>query len=99
MRTTIDIHDPLLERAKLLAARLGKNLSEVVNDALTEKLSREESPPAVAGGFQMLTYGMDGTQPGVDLNSSQSIETAMEVVQHDSGSSAVHSSRSIGQAG
>ena len=38
MRTTIDIHEPLLERAKRFAAGRGKNLADVVNDALSEKL-------------------------------------------------------------
>jgi hypothetical protein len=47
MKTTIDIADPLLRRAKQLAARRNTSLKQVVEDALRQALeaeSRARSP-------------------------------------------------------
>jgi hypothetical protein len=41
MKTTIDIADPLLERAKRLAARRGTTLKQVVEEALRDALHAE----------------------------------------------------------
>jgi hypothetical protein len=78
MRTTIDIHDPLLERAKRFASGRGKNLADVVNDALSEKLGREERPPSIAKPFQVVTFGEGGLQPGIDLNSNADLQDALD---------------------
>ena len=84
MRTTIDIHDPLLERAKQFAARRGKSLADIVNDALTEQLGREEQPMPVVQPFRLLTFGHGGTRPGIDLNSNASTQDAMDDEHRDS---------------
>ena len=78
MRTTIDIFDPLLERAKAFAAGRGKNLADVVNDALLEKLGREESVTAHAKPFKLPTFGTGGLRPGVDLNSNASLQELLD---------------------
>ncbi len=78
MRTTIDILDPLLERAKRFAADRSQNLADVVNDALAEKLGREESPVAEAKPFRFITFSGDGVQPGVDLNDHASIQRVLD---------------------
>jgi hypothetical protein len=80
VRTTIDIHDPLLERAKRFAAKRGQNLADIVNDALTEKLGREEHPAAVTRPVKLPTFGAGGTQPGVDLHDNASIQSALDDV-------------------
>lgn len=41
MKTTIDIADPLLERAKRLAAKRGTTLKQVVEEALRDALQAE----------------------------------------------------------
>jgi hypothetical protein len=78
MRTTIDILDPLLERTKKFAAGRGKELADVVNDALAEKLSREEASTNQAKPFKFITFSGDGPQPGVDINSNASIQDALD---------------------
>lgn len=42
MRTTLIIADPVFKRAKAYALKHDKNLSEVVTEALDERLSRDE---------------------------------------------------------
>ena len=78
MRTTIDILDPLLERTKRFAAGRGKDLADVVNDALAEKLSREEQPAPQLHPIKLITFGGDGVQPGIDLSSNASIQDALD---------------------
>lgn len=85
MRTTIDIHDPLLERAKQFAAGRGKNLADVVNDALVEKLGREEQTRSASHPFQMLTFGQGGTRAGIDLDSNANIQDALDDEHHQRG--------------
>jgi len=61
MKTTIDISDPLLRRAKAAAAKRGQSLKEFLNEALAEKLKpasqavSAETPPWM-GGFGELRH-------------------------------------------
>jgi hypothetical protein len=59
VRTTIDIDDPVLDRAKRLAANSGKTLGEVVSEALTSFLSaratKKPAPP-----FELIVRGKKG---------------------------------------
>jgi len=59
VRSTLVLDDALLKKAKQRAAALGTTLSEVVNQALRDALSKtvESAPP-----FVMVTYG-DPKQP------------------------------------
>jgi hypothetical protein len=65
MKTTIDIADPLLKRAKAEAARRGTTLKVVVEEALRESLApgRRER-----GGYQLKThtFGGRGLQAGLE---------------------------------
>ena len=45
MKTTIDIADALLERAKRLAAQRATTLKQVIEDALREELRKGARPP------------------------------------------------------
>ena len=44
MRTTVNLDDELLRRAKERAARQGRTLSEVVSDALRVSLAEQAGP-------------------------------------------------------
>ena len=71
MRTTISIHDELLESAKLRAKERGTTLGELVEDALRRELSvRDEPRKRVA--VPVLTGG-NGPLPGVDLTSNRAV--------------------------
>ena len=76
MRTTIRIDEALYRRVKSRAARSGRTVSEVIEDAVREALrprSRElrEPPP-------LPTFGGSGVLPGVDLTSNAAVLERME---------------------
>ncbi len=72
MRTTISIDDQLLAEVKAVAARTGRTLSEVVEDALRQ-VQAQRASGARAGEFKLHTCEGDGTLPGVDLNSNSAL--------------------------
>ena len=71
MRTTINIDDELLAQAKQVAARTGRSLTAVVEDALRESLHRRASTAHRA--VELPTFGEGGVQPGVDLDDSAAL--------------------------
>jgi Arc/MetJ family transcription regulator len=77
MRTTIRIDDALLAEAKRLAARTGRSLTAVVEDALREVVSRQEGA-ARRAPVHLTTVGGQGALPGVDLDDSAALLELME---------------------
>ncbi len=76
MRTTVRIDDQLLAEAKAQAARSGRTLNDVVEDALRESLFRgarsvRERP------IELPTFS-SRLQPGVDLDDSAALLDLME---------------------
>ncbi|HZD37925.1 MAG TPA: type II toxin-antitoxin system VapB family antitoxin [Actinomycetes bacterium] len=76
MRTTIRIDDQLLSEAKQLAARTGRSLTAVVEDALREVLNRQRRPDRRA--VDLTTFGGSGPRPGVDLDDSAALMDLMD---------------------
>ncbi len=76
MRTTVSIDDDLLRAAKRRAADEGRPLSELVNEALRERLARR--PAAGRERYSALTTGRDGTLPGIDLTSNAGVRDVMD---------------------
>jgi len=76
MRTTIAIHDELLESAKLLARERGQTLGGLVEDALRRELSLDDEPvervaiPVFKGG--------NGLRPGVDITSNRALHEFLD---------------------
>ncbi len=71
MRTTVNVDEQVLAEAKQLAARTGRSLSALVEDALRQALARR---PAPAHGRPTLPlFGGDGLQAGVDLDDSAAL--------------------------
>lgn len=77
MRTTIQLDDQLLSEAKQYAARTGRTLKAVIEDALREALARTENPQAQAR-VHLRTFKGRGVQPGVDLDDTSSLLDLME---------------------
>lgn len=77
MRTTIRLDDELLARAKALAARTGRTLTAVIEDALRAALAQAR-PRARAERVELPTYGSGGARPGVDLDDTASLLDLME---------------------
>ncbi|MEE9394410.1 MAG: hypothetical protein V3W41_18080 [Planctomycetota bacterium] len=71
MRTTVDIHGPLLERAKALASERGRRLADIVNDALREmfdRRARQATESNKQAPLPLSRVGKSGTRPGIDLS-------------------------------
>lgn len=64
MRTTITLETGLWEDARRLADELGATFSELVDQALRERLARVREPSSPPP-FQLVTFGGDGLRPGV----------------------------------
>jgi hypothetical protein len=77
MRTTIRVDDQLLADAKAKAARTGRTLTEVIEDALRESLARHEGGPKEDHG-PLPTFQGKGIQAGVDLDSSAAMLDLMD---------------------
>ena len=76
MRTTIYIDDHLMTRVKEVAAKTGKTMTAVIEDALRQSLERKhlkERRP-----FRLTTVGGRGLRKGVDLDDTASILEFME---------------------
>jgi hypothetical protein len=77
MRTTIRLDDDLLAEVKLLAARSGKTLTSVIEDALRETLSRQEQV-GERKPVRLTTVSGQGPQPGIDLDDTANLLAIME---------------------
>jgi hypothetical protein len=64
MKTTIEISDPLLRRARRLAAKRGITLRAVIEDALRAQLAAAEASPAI-GAVRTHTYAGRGLRAGL----------------------------------
>jgi len=77
MRTTVRLNERLLTEAKQLAARTGRTLTAVIEDALRQALtgakrSKGSHPP------KLPTFRGQGLQPGVDLDDTAALLGLME---------------------
>lgn len=76
MRTTISIHDELLESAKLRAQQRGQTLGALVEDALRRELSlnyeSKHRPPVP------VFRGGNGLMPGVDITSNRALHELLD---------------------
>lgn len=77
MRTTIRLDEELLTQAKQLAARTGRTLTAVIEDALRRAFAdakrAKKHPPA-----RLPTFRGDGLQPGVDLDDTAALLGLMD---------------------
>lgn len=77
MRTTVNIDDALLRRAKRVAAETDRSLGRVIEDALHLALVQAAEDDE-SGRFEFPTYGGGGTRPGVNLDSNAELLDLME---------------------
>lgn len=79
MRTTVHLPEDVLKAAKQHAARTNRTFTQLLRDALTATIERErgvESPRRVV----LPTFKGDGVHPGVELNSSTTLNDRMDGV-------------------
>ena len=77
MRTTVRLDDQLLTDAKEHAARTGRTLTALLEDALRALLALENRPER-RRSRTLPAYGEGGLQPGVDLDNSADLLDLME---------------------
>jgi hypothetical protein len=71
VRTTVSIGDDVLRSAKQRAADEGITLSELITEALRQRLVRR--PCAARDRFAAVTWGEGGTLPGVDITHNAAV--------------------------
>lgn len=76
MRTTINLPDSLVARAKRLAAESRTTLTAIIESSLRETLARRRQNPK-APPPRLPVYGKKGLQPGIDLDDSAALLDAM----------------------
>ena len=77
MRTTINLPDELIQRAKKAALEADTTLTEIIERALREALARR-SHKKPRGEFKLITSGHGGLQPGVDLDDTSALLDLMD---------------------
>ncbi len=77
MRTTINLPDELIQRAKKAALEADTTLTEIIANALREALlkGRRKQPRRK---IKLTTYGEGGTFPGVDLDDTSAVLDLMD---------------------
>jgi len=78
MRTTIRLDDALFAEVKAEAARTGRTMTEVIQDALRESLARRARGGPARRPVDLPTFRGRGLRPGVDLDSSAQLLELME---------------------
>jgi hypothetical protein len=76
VRTTVRLDGDLLARAKELAARTGRTLNQVIEEALRQSLAI--SKETRRGRTRLPTFRGDGLQPGVDIDDTAGLLSLME---------------------
>ena len=77
MRTTITIDDALLAEAKVIAARSGRTLNAVVEDALRVAIAQRRAA-STRPRVVLPTFSGGRLQPGVNLDSNSDLLDLME---------------------
>lgn len=76
MRTIINLDDDLHRRAKAYAAKIGKSLTALVEEALRIRLARPESRRR--GEVRLPTFRGDGLNPGVNIDDMDAVYDRMD---------------------
>jgi hypothetical protein len=77
MRTTIRLDDGLLRQAKQIAARTGRSVGAVIEEAVRESFARRDAG-APRTRTVLPSYRGRGLQPGVDLDDTAGLLDVMD---------------------
>ncbi len=78
MRTTIRIDDDLYRAVKERAARSGRTIAAVLEDAVRAGLHPAPDRDQVPRRYTLTVRGSGGLQPGVDLSSNAALEEVLD---------------------
>jgi predicted transcriptional regulator len=76
MRTTINLDDNLLADLKQFAAKTGRTMTSIIEDAIRRALLPQK--PASRKKSRLTTVAGKGLRPGVDLDDSAALLDAMD---------------------
>lgn len=76
MRTTVDLDEDLLRRAKQAAAEAGTTLGRLIEDAVRAVLNRQPSPEGPR--IELPVFHGRGLRPGIDLADSAGLADVMD---------------------
>jgi len=76
MRTTVDIDDSLLRQLKQDAARTGRTLGALIEDAV--RAANERRGETRAEVEPLVTFGGSGLMPGVDITDTRSVRDLLD---------------------
>jgi hypothetical protein len=76
MRTTINLDDNLLADLKQFAAKTGKTMTSIIEEAIRRALLPQR--PSFRKRVRLTTAGGKGVRPGVDLSDSASLLDLMD---------------------
>ena len=76
MRTTIRIDDALYRKVKAMAARSGRTMAAVLEDAVRRGLGTPGETARVH--YELRPLGRGGLQPGVDLSSNAAMTETLD---------------------
>ncbi len=82
VRTTVNISDRLLARAKALAVKSGRPLGEIVDDGLRLLFAGADAGRR-GGTVELPTYGGSGLQPGIDLEDEDALAALLDADDGD----------------
>lgn len=77
MRTTLNLNDDLVKRAKQRAVTEHRTLTSVIEDAL-RRLLAAESPPPQEPYRVPVEKGPQGVRPGIDLDDPRAIRDLLD---------------------
>jgi Family of unknown function (DUF6364) len=78
MRTTVNLDEALIERAKTIAAKTGRSFSDVIEDAVRESMARRDMVQGIRNRPLPVDHSGGGTMPGVDLDSNAGLLDVMD---------------------
>ncbi len=76
MRTTIRLDDEVLREAKAHAARSGRTLTALIEDALRQRLAESRDGSAVEP-YRVATF-RSSLRPGVDLDDNEALADVLD---------------------
>jgi hypothetical protein len=79
MRITVELSDDIVTEARSIAARTGRGLSDVVEEAVRESFARRRQRGPDLGPALPQPFGEGGLLPGVDLDCYGALLDTMDV--------------------
>jgi metal-responsive CopG/Arc/MetJ family transcriptional regulator len=76
MRTTINLNDHLLADLKQFAAKTGRTMTSIIEDAIRQAILPQK--PVSRKRIRLTVVGGKGPRPGVDLDDSASLLDLMD---------------------